>query len=104
MAFQELDGPAAQIKKTVTDTVVQLAIVGGSALSERHIFTIQPKTGKIYIYFGDGVNTPNAATVQANGIILYKNGLYDLEASPNQPLFVLGVAVGNTDYILVERG
>jgi hypothetical protein len=104
MPYLELDGPSAQVKKTVTNTTVQLAIVGGSALDERKVYTIQPKTGKIYLYFGDGVNTPNAATLQADGILLYKNGLYSFEGSPRQPLFVLGVSVGNTDYILIERG
>ena len=101
--FEPLDGPATQGKLigVNTSTVVEVK-VGASRFTDRKVVTIQPLTGKIYVYFGDGTTTPSAATVAANGFIHFKNAKESYEAGEKQPLFILSLT-GTTDVIIVER-
>lgn len=100
--FLELDGPAVQTKLSVgTATVVEVK-VGASSYGERKVVTMQPIGGNVYLYFGDGITTPSAATVSANGFVLYQNGAYTYEASATQPLYVVSV-IGTIDLIIAER-
>ena len=101
--LQPLDGPSAQLKLASVDTVTVVEVkAGASPLTERKAVTLQPLGGKIYIYFGDGVSTPNAATVIANGLVHEKTAKETYEAGEQQPMFILAVA-GTTDVICVER-
>jgi len=103
MSISPLDGPAKQTKITVNTTTVQEIKVGASAQDERKVITVQPLTGKIYVYFGDATaSAPNAATVIANGFVQYKKAKDDYEASPQQPLYILAVS-GSVDVIIAER-
>lgn len=86
--IQPLDGPSAQTTLSVTSSTVQEAKVGGSALTERKVITLQGDQ-KFYVYFGDGSSTPSAGTVSANGIEIAKSAIATFEASDRQPIFVL---------------
>lgn len=101
MAFQPLDGPAAQIKLTNIDTVTPVEVkVGVSALTDRQVITLQP-SGNMKVYFSDGT-TPSAATVIANGLDHAKNAKESYEAGEKQKIFILA-ASGTIDVIVVER-
>jgi predicted methyltransferase len=99
--IEPLDGPSAQLKVSVgTVTVVEVK-VGGSPLTERKAITLQPE-GKIYVYFGDGVTTPAAATVSANGLIHQKDAKETYEAGEKQKVYMLSVS-GTVNVVIVER-
>ena len=100
--LQPLDGPSSQstLSSVGTATVVE-AKVGGSALAERKVVTLQGD-GKFYVYFGDGSTTPNAATVIADGVTVFKDQITSFEASESQPLFVLAVT-GTVNIKIIER-
>lgn len=101
--LQPLDGPAAQTTLTVNTSTVQEAKVGASALSRRGVVTIQPVDGKIYVYFGDDTaSAPNAATVIAEGLVVFKNAKESYEAGSQQPIYILAVS-GTVDVKVVER-
>ena len=87
--FQPLDGPAVHGTITLTTSTVQLFKVGGSPLTDRNVITIQPQDGAVRLYFGDGIATPSAATVLAQGFLLGKNNLYSFEASDKQQVWLL---------------
>lgn len=98
-----LDGPAKQIKKTVTDSTVLEIRVDAEAQEERKVITVQPLTGKLYVYFGDDTQSaPNATTVQENGFLHFKWGLRSYEAAKKQPVYFLAVS-GSVDVIIAER-
>lgn len=101
--FQPLDGPSKQYKLTVTNaTVLEVVKPTESALEDRKVVTINPQSGKVKIFFGDGVATPSPATVASDGIILFKNGMDTFEATHQQPLFILA-DTSDVDVIIVER-
>lgn len=97
-----LDGPSIQGLLSVDTSTVQEVKVGGSPLSERKVVTLQPKDGRVYVYFGDGVTTPNAATVAASGILIFKNAMISYEASESQHIFMLAVS-GTVNVAIIER-
>ena len=100
--FQALDGPSAQDTISVgTGTVVEVK-VGASPLEERKVVTIQPKDGKIYVYFGDGVSTPSIGTMAADGFIQVKSSLRSYEAAKSQAVFILAVS-GTVNVTIAER-
>lgn len=99
--FQPLDGPAAHDTISVGTGAVVEAKIGASSLEERKVLTIQP-TDKLYIYWGDGSGIPSVGTVSADGITLFKNGVYTFEASRSQPIYMLSVS-GTIDVKVVER-
>lgn len=96
-----LDGPSAPGTLAVTTTPVELK-VGASALEERKVLTFQPQDGRIYYYFGDGVNTPSALTVATTGLLIFKLRERTIEASATQPIFVAAVA-GTVNVNFAER-
>jgi len=99
--FLPLDGPSSQIKKTSVGTVTPVEVkVGGSALVERQVITMQP-TGNMKVYFGDGT-TPSAATILANGLDHVKSAKETYEAGSQQQVWILA-ATGTIDVIVVER-
>ena len=102
MAFISLDGPAAQGAISLTAAAVQEIKVGASPLEERNVIEIQPIDGNISYYYGDGPNTPNAATVMSDGFLLRKERVKTLEAGPRQPIFVVAAA-GTVDVRFAER-
>lgn len=100
--FQPLDGPSAQVKISGVDTITPIIVkVGVNALSERAVITLQP-TGKMKVYFGDGANTPSAATVLADGLDHFKDAKETYEAGERQVVYILA-ATGTIDVIVVER-
>lgn len=99
--FQPLDGPASHDTISVDTVTVVEAKIGASPLEERKVLTIQP-TDKLYIYWGDGNGAPSAATVAADGITLFKNGVYTFEAGESQSIYMLSVS-GTIDVKVVER-
>ena len=102
MAFLPLDGPSSQTRVNVTTSTVVRLRVGPSELAERKVITVQPTTGNIYIYFGDGTATPNSTTVQNNGFIHYKNAIHSYEASDRQDVYMLAVS-GTVSVTYAER-
>lgn len=99
--FQPLDGPSKQFAISLTTTVVQEVKVG-AALSERKVVTLQPLSSNIWIYFGDGINTPSATTVAADGFRHYKLARESYECSENQPMFILAETT-TTSVRIAER-
>lgn len=99
--FLPLDGPSLQGRTTITSTTPVRVRVGVAELAERKVVTIQPLSGKIYVYFGDGVNTPNALTV-ANGFVQSKNSIHSYEASNQQEIYILALQ-GTVDVVFAER-
>lgn len=100
--FSPLDGPSAQgkISSVGTSTVVEVKI-GASALAERQVITMQPD-GKMKVYFGDGTNTPSAATMLSDGLDHEKAAMMSYEAGEKQKLYILAAA-GTINVIVVER-
>lgn len=101
MALYPLDGPSAQVALSVGTVTVVEAKVGASPLDERKAITLQG-TGKFYVYFGDGVSTPSAATVAANGFTQFKDAKESYEAGKFQPVYLLSAA-GTINVVLAER-
>lgn len=101
MPLIPLDGPAQQTTLTVNTSTVQEA-KGATALPERKVVTIQPTTGKIYVYFGDGASVPSAATVIADGFVQFKNARDSYEASDTQKIYILAVT-GTVTVKVAER-
>jgi hypothetical protein len=101
MSLQPLDGPSAQITLSVGTVTVVEAKAGVSALDERKVITLQG-TGKFYVYFGDGVNIPSAATVAANGFTQFKDARESYECGKFQPVYLLS-AVGTINIVVAER-
>ena len=98
-----LIGPSAQTTLTVNSSTVQEVKVGVTALASRKLATLQPVSGKIYIYFGaDGAGAPSPATVIADGAIIFKNAKETFEAGPLQPIYILAVS-GLVDVKVIER-
>jgi hypothetical protein len=102
MSFLPLDGPSAQLKIAIGSATVVEAKVGGSALSERKVITLQPLNGKVYVYFADDGAVPSASTVSTNGLILFKNAKETYEASHSQRVYLLALS-GTTDVVVSER-
>jgi len=101
--LQPLDGPAAQTTLSANTTVVQEIKVGGSPLSARKVITVQPTSGRVYVYFGDDTaSAPSAGTVSSNGIVVFKNAKETFEAGEKQPVYVLAVS-GTVSVKIVER-
>jgi len=98
-----LDGPSLQDSSSVgTVTPVEIK-VGGSVLTERKVVTVQPKDGKLYYYFVDSTGAaPSAATMVADGLLIFKSQLMTFEVSEQQKIFVLAVT-GTVNFVMVER-
>lgn len=101
--FQPLDGPSVQGAISVTNSLVKELKVNASVFPDRLIISFQPLNGNVYIYFGDGVNTPSVSDMQTKGFVYYQNNIYEIEASVGQPIFVLAVST-TVNLILAERG
>jgi hypothetical protein len=97
-----LDGPSIQGSISVTTASVQEIKVGLNPLEERKVISIQPKDGRVYVYFGNGVTVPSAATVAADGFIVFNNALQSYEASSAQRVYIRAVA-GTVNVAIVER-
>ena len=100
--YSPLDGPSTQTTISVTNATVQEIKVGGSALSERSVITVQPTDGNVYIYFGDGTGAPSAATVIADGFIQYKRAKDTYEAASTQAVYILSTT-GTVVVKIAER-
>lgn len=96
-----LDGPSKQFSITLTSSVV-VEVKITTALEERKVITIQPLDADIWVYFGDGINVPNVATVAADGFKHFKKAKESYEASNTQPIYILSTNASN-DVRLVER-
>tara|TARA_R110000851_G_scaffold308093_1_gene466877 strand:+ start:392 stop:700 length:309 start_codon:yes stop_codon:yes gene_type:complete len=100
--LQPLDGPSKSFKLSSVGIVTPIEVfASGSSFQERKLITLQAD-GRFYIYFADEGETPNAATVAANGFIQYKNAKESYEASGSQAVFVLAVT-GTVDIRGTER-
>lgn len=96
-----LDGPALHGKQTINTTTPFRVKVNANELPERKIVTIQPLTGKIYIFFGYDENVPTVSDIQG-GFIQFKNALHSYEASNEQFVYILAVT-GTVDVAFAER-
>ena len=100
--FLPLDGPAKQGVLSSVGTVTPVECkIEAQPFSERKVITLQGD-GKFYVYFADEGETPNAATVSANGFTQFKDQKETYEASCQQAVFVLSVT-GTIDIVLAER-
>jgi len=100
--FRALDGPSKQIKLSVLDNAITEVKVDAQPLSGRSVITILPVEGKIFIYFGDGENTPDVNTIINNGFPHPKNSMKSYEAGPKQPVFIIS-ETGTINVIIAER-
>ena len=101
--YSPLDGPSKQGKLSSVGTATPVEVkVDASAFEGRSVITLQG-TGKFYIYFADEGETPNAATVSANGFEQAKDSINTYEAGSKQAVFVLSVT-GTIDIRIAERG
>jgi len=97
-----LDGPSKSFKLSAVGTATPVEVkAGGSSFAERKVITLQGDAS-FYVYFADEAETPNAATVSANGFIQYKNAKESYEATGAQIVFVLAVS-GTVDVRGAER-
>lgn len=101
MSYQKLDGPAKQYSLSVTTSVV-VEVVNVSALDERAVVTIQPLDSDIWVYFGDGINTPTVSNLQNSGFLHFKKSMDSYEAGSQQKLYILAVS-GTTSVRIAER-
>ena len=101
--FLPLDGPALQDQESVTSLAVFRVRSGVAELDDRDVVTIMPLDGKIWVYFGDGTTTPNAATVKSKGFPQFKNTLRTYEASARQEIYIVA-DTGTVDVRFAERG
>ena len=101
--FLPLDGPSAQDSTSVGIVTPFEVKVGVSALTERKVVTIQPRDGKLYYYWVDvGGVAPSAATMVADGFIIFKNQIMSFEVSEQQKVYVLAVT-GTVTFVFAER-
>lgn len=90
--LDRLDGPSVQTTLSVDSSTVQELKVGGTALKRRKVITFKADQ-KVYIYFGDDqASAPSSGTVSTDGIEVAKNQLVSLEATNQQPVYVLAVS------------
>lgn len=108
--LRSLDGPAKSGKLTGVDTITPIEVkVGALPSPDRQVIMLQstkkdsPNYGDFYVYFADEGETPNAATVSANGFFQNKNSKESYEASASQSVWVLA-DVGTIDVRISERG
>lgn len=99
--FNPLDGPARQFAVSLTSaTVVEVKVT--TPFPERKVITMQALDADIWVYFGDGSTTPNAATVAANGFKQYRYSKETYECSETQAMFILAVST-TTSVRIAER-
>jgi hypothetical protein len=103
MSFQPLDGPSLQEQQNVTDSTVFRVKVDTTEFKDRDVVTIIPIDGKIWVFFGDGITIPNAATVKAKGFPQAKGSLRTYEASGTQEIYIVA-DTGTVDVRYAERG
>lgn len=101
--LKPLDGPSFQASVSVTDSTVFRVKVGSTEFKGRQVITILPTDGKIWVYFGDEISTPNAVTVKTDGFPHFKNSLRTYEATSTQQVFIVA-DTGTVDVRFVERG
>lgn len=103
MAFQPLDGPAAQGQESVTDSTVFEVKKNASTLSEREVVTILPLDGQIWVYLGDDTaSAPSAITVKSDGFPQFTRSMRTYEAGPRQPIYIVS-DTGTVDVRYAER-
>lgn len=101
--YLPLDGPSLQDRVSVTDSTVFRVKVGSSEFEDRDVVCIQPLDGLIWLYFGDGTNTPNATTVKDKGFPIPKNSFRSFEAGNTQQIFIVADS-GTVSVTFAERG
>ena len=101
MSLFPLDGPSRQFSISLTTATVQEVKVG-TPYSERKLITIQPLSSDIWVYFGDGVNTPSAVTVAVDGFKHFNLTNDSYEESEGQQIFILAVTT-TTSVRIAER-
>ena len=100
--LQPLDGPSKQYTLSITTaTAVEIKDGANPVLEERKVITLQGD-GRFYVYFADEDQTPNAATVAADGFLQYRNAKETYEASSTQAVFIVA-ASGTVDVKVAER-
>lgn len=102
MPLLPLDGPSLQATIYVTAAAAFQLKVGASPLTERKVITIQSTNGKLYVYFAIDAGVPSAATIIADGFLVFKNQLVSLEVSEQQLVYVVSVS-GTINVKIAER-
>jgi len=97
-----LDGPAKQDVIAVDNVTVVEVKVDVSTMEDRKVISIQ-SDGKLRVYFGDGVNTPNAALLLSDGFKQPKDVLRSYEAGGSQQVFILSDTGASINVTIVER-
>lgn len=91
--FIPLNGPGTHGNLSVTTTAVELK-VGGSALDQRVVVTIQPLDGDIYFGYNDSVTA-------STGTKVFKGQFFPLEATDQLPVWLVA-ASGTVDVRITE--
>ena len=101
--YRRLDGPSKHGSLTVTNAAVQELKVDAQAFSGRSVITFIADK-KVLIYFGDDTaSAPSAATIIADGILVFKNQLMTIEAGKDQPVYILAES-DTANVNVAERG
>ncbi len=107
--FQPLDGPAksSKIVSLTTTTAVEVK-KDATAFEGRHVITMQSTSkdtnyGAFWVYLADTDETPNAATVSANGFFHPANSVRSYEAGGQQLVWIVAFT-GTIDVRFSERG
>lgn len=103
MAFLPLDGPTLQDQQNVTDSTVFRVRVGSEEFTDRDVVTILPVDGKIWVFFGNGIDVPSAADVKSKGFPQPKNSMRTYEAANTQEIYIVADD-GTVDVRYAERG
>lgn len=101
--LQALDGPSLQDQANVTDSAVFRVKSGAEEFEARHVVTILPIDGNIWVYFGDNTTVPTAVNVKAKGFPHYKSSLRTYEAGASQEIYIVADS-GTVDVRFAERG
>lgn len=100
--FLPLDGPSIQNTLSVGTVTPVEARIGAAPLAERKVVTVQPITGKCYVYFAAEGETPSAANMVAKGFVHFKNQRESYEAGDTQKLWLLSLS-GTINIVVAER-
>lgn len=98
-----LDGPAKQYQLNVSSSVVKEVVETTTVFDDRKVVTLLPIDGKIWIFLGDGVNTPTVSDVKTKGFPGFKNAFVSFEAGVYQPIWIVA-DTSTVDVRIAERG
>lgn len=93
--YQTINGPGVQGALSVSTTAIEVK-VGGTALDQRILISIQPLDGVIYYGYTDSVSA-------STGTKVFKGQYFSLEATDQATVYLIA-ASGTVDVRITETG